>query len=1084
MAIHYEPFLDLIHNLALLVAVAFLFDLAGGRQLEKPPAFRQMILGFAIGVIGITVMLVPWTFAAGIVFDVRSVLLGIAGLFFGLIPTVIAMVMTAAFRLVQGGEGTWTGISVILSSGLIGLAWRRVRLHFLPDMSWRELVLFGLAVHGVMLGLLLITLPWETALQVIVKMLLPLILVYPLGTALLGMLLVNRMRHLRTENQLLESERFARATMDALTAHIAVLDENGTILAVNKAWRDFAEANPPVFQCNCGTTNYLSVCDDARGEDRPQALAFAEGIRAVRSGEKKEFSMEYPCHSSTEQRWFVGRVTRFENPGPIHIVVAHENITERKKAEEELRRHRGQLEELIAQRTLELQERNAELVREVADRQKAEKAIRDSEERFRILVDLAPDIIFRIRDDKTIDFVSSAVSQLGWSPDELTGTPFEAIIHTDDREKVRGVLAEKRTGNRRAKNVEVRLLSRDWQKQDYALSHTFVELSARGYWDVADSEIHRPDKKFLYTLGIARDISMRKRAEADLRESERRMELLKDVASAANAAATIDDVLRTSIEGIARYTDWPVGHVYVADEVQSERLVPTDIWYMRDAERFHLFREVTAQTVFTPGIGMVGRVLAGRKTVWIEDVNAHPGFLRKKLAEDINVRGAFGFPIVVGGKVAAVLEFFSAQTEKPRPTLMNLMDEIGIQLGIVIQRKRTEEELKKLYRAVEQSPATVLITDVKGQIQYVNPRFTLLTSYTPEEAIGKTPKLLSSGIHPNSFYADLWETILSGQEWFGTFCNRKKNGELYWERSSISPVRNENGEITNFVAVKEDITQLLKYEEELKLAKEVAENASRAKSDFLAGMSHELRTPLNAIIGFSEVLKEQFFGPLVEKQEEYVNDILESGKHLLSLINDILDLSKVEAGKMDLDLSRITVEDLIAGGLIMVKEKAARHRISLKRDIASEVENLVIVADQRKLRQVLYNLLSNAEKFTPDGGSIRLSARIVEERPSADAEARNGAPEKSISLLEVSVADTGIGINAENLEKVFDPFFQVEGSRQGKTPGTGLGLPLSRNLIRLHGGDLWVESEGPGRGSTFTFRIPVTEDEKIDRSVD
>lgn len=975
----YGHFIDLINNLALLLIVAFLFDLAAGHRPEKQPVFRQMLLGLAIGVIGITIMLIPWTFAPGIVFDFRSVLLGIAGLFFGWIPAVIAMVMTAAFRLYRGGGGTWTGISVIFASGLIGLAWRHARRRFLPDMSWRELFLFGLLIHIVMLLLLLLTFPWETALKVTEQMLLPLILIYPFGTMLLGMLLVNRMQHLRAEKKLLESERFTRSTMDALTAHITVLDEN---------------------------------------------------------------------------------------------------ITERKRAEEELQRHRDHLEELVAQRTRELHERNAELVKEVADRQKAEKAIRDSEERFRILVDLAPDIIYRIRDDKTIDFISSAVSQLGWRSEELIGKSFEELIHPDDRKKVSDVLVEKRIGSRRAKNFEVRLLDRTQGEQDYAISHSFVEISARGYWDVADSEISRPDKNFLYTLGIARDISTRKKAESDLRESERRMELLKNVASAANAAATMDDLFRMAIDGIAHYIGWPVGHVYVADERQSEKLVPTDIWFMEDADRFHHFREVTAQTVFTPGIGMVGRVLAGRKTVWIKDVSMHPGFLRKKLAEDINVRGAFGFPIVVGGKVAAVLEFFSAETEKPRPSLMNLMDEIGIQLGIVIRRKRAEEELKKLYRAVEQSPATVVITDVKGQIQYVNPRFTQLTSYTSEEAIGQTPRLLSSGIHPKRFYADLWETILSGQEWFGTFCNRKKNGEIYWERSSISPVRDESGAITNFVAVKEDITRLMKYEEELKQAKEGAENANRAKSDFLAGMSHELRTPLNAIIGFSEVLKEQFFGPLVEKQEEYVNDILESGKHLLSIINDILDLSKVEAGKMDLELAEISVADLISNSLIMVKEKAARHRITLERDIASEVKNLVIVADQRKLKQVLYNLLSNAEKFTPDGGSIRMTARIALEPPPAGADPPVADAEKNIPFLEISVADTGIGIANGNLEKVFDPFFQVEGSRQGKTPGTGLGLPLSRDLIRLHGGTLRGESEGPGKGSTFTFRIPLAQNER------
>ena len=256
------------------------------------------------------------------------------------------------------------------------------------------------------------------------------------------------------------------------------------------------------------------------------------------------------------------------------------------------------------------------------------------------------------------------------------------------------------------------------------------------------------------------------------------------------------------------------------------------------------------------------------------------------------------------------------------------------------------------------------------------------------------------------------------------------------------------------------------------------EVANKHKSEFLANMSHELRTPLNAIIGFSEVLKEQFFGPLVEKQEEYVDDILESGKHLLSIINDILDLSKVEAGKMDLELAEISVADLIGNSLIMVKEKAAKHRISIVRDIAKEVENLVIVADQRKLKQVLYNLLSNAGKFTPDRGSIRLTARVTMEPPPSETDPPAHDAANSIPFLEISVSDTGIGIDAENLEKVFDPFFQVEGSRQGKTPGTGLGLPLSRELIELHGGTLWGESAGPGKGSTFRFKLPLARDER------
>jgi signal transduction histidine kinase len=237
------------------------------------------------------------------------------------------------------------------------------------------------------------------------------------------------------------------------------------------------------------------------------------------------------------------------------------------------------------------------------------------------------------------------------------------------------------------------------------------------------------------------------------------------------------------------------------------------------------------------------------------------------------------------------------------------------------------------------------------------------------------------------------------------------------------------------------------------------ESANKAKSDFLASMSHELRTPLNAVIGFSQVLQDQDFGPLNEKQKEYVLDILESGKHLLNLINDILDLSKVEAGKMELQLSPVVVGDLLAGSLVMIKEKAMKHGITLKTDIPEELSHFEMLADERKFKQILFNLLSNASKFTPDGGAITLSARRMAEGKG--------------EVIQVSVKDTGIGIIPENQGKVFESFYQVSGSLTSKTSGTGLGLPLARSFVKLHGGRMWLESEGDGMGSQFYFTLPV-----------
>ena len=229
------------------------------------------------------------------------------------------------------------------------------------------------------------------------------------------------------------------------------------------------------------------------------------------------------------------------------------------------------------------------------------------------------------------------------------------------------------------------------------------------------------------------------------------------------------------------------------------------------------------------------------------------------------------------------------------------------------------------------------------------------------------------------------------------------------------------------------------------------EVAGKHKSEFLANMSHELRTPLNAIIGFSEVLLDKMFGELNAKQEDYLKDIFTSGKHLLSLINDILDLSKIEAGRMDLEPSDFDVPNALANAMTLIRERATRHNIAL--DLAADPQMGEIRADERKFKQILLNLLSNAVKFTPDGGRVEVRAK------------------KEGGTLEVAVHDTGIGIAPEDQQAVFEEFRQVGRHYTNKNEGTGLGLALTKRFVELHGGRLWLESE-PGKGSTFTFTIP------------
>ncbi|MFC2105048.1 ATP-binding protein [Candidatus Bipolaricaulota bacterium] len=280
----------------------------------------------------------------------------------------------------------------------------------------------------------------------------------------------------------------------------------------------------------------------------------------------------------------------------------------------------------------------------------------------------------------------------------------------------------------------------------------------------------------------------------------------------------------------------------------------------------------------------------------------------------------------------------------------------------------------------------------------------------------------------------------------GQYVDVLSRGFMVRDTASEKPVR--------FVGTHVDITERNRILMELQKAKNAAEAASRTKSSFLANMSHELRTPLNSIIGFSEVLVDGTFGTLNNKQVRYQQHILTAGRHLLSLISDLLDLAKIEAGKMVLEPSHCELEVLIRDSLTLIQERATRHALHVALHCEGG-DRPGVLADERKLKQIMFNLLSNAAKYTPDGGSIKVDARSEKDE------------------IVIRVSDTGIGIAREDLERVFEEFEQIDSSYAKTQQGTGLGLALTRRLVELHGGRIWAESEGEGSGSTFTFTLPV-----------
>jgi len=372
----------------------------------------------------------------------------------------------------------------------------------------------------------------------------------------------------------------------------------------------------------------------------------------------------------------------------------------------------------------------------------------------------------------------------------------------------------------------------------------------------------------------------------------------------------------------------------------------------------------------------------------------------------------------------------------------------GTKLIRFIDQSQTEQ--LKLLRAVEQSPVTIVMTDINGTIEYVNPYFTTLTGYSAKEAIGQNPRILKSDETPPETYEALWATILSGNTWRGEFLNKRKDGTFFWEQASISPITDQYGKMTHFLAVKENVTEKKELLQQLTVSKELAEAANSAKSLFLANMSHEIRTPMNGVIGMTSLLLDT---ELNNEQRECTEIIRKSGENLLHLINDILDFSKIEAHMLDLEAInfdlRIMLEDTTDVLAIVAAEKKLELICMIDPAIPSQLKG-----DPGRLRQVLTNLVGNAIKFTAVG-EVAINARLE-------------TTENGVTAIRFSVRDTGIGIPADRLDAIFNPFTQVDGSITRKYGGTGLGLSISKKLAEMMGGEVGIESE-VGKGSTFWF---------------
>jgi len=571
------------------------------------------------------------------------------------------------------------------------------------------------------------------------------------------------------------------------------------------------------------------------------------------------------------------------------------------------------------------------------------------------------------------------------------------------------------------------------------------------------------DGKVTEIEGIVQDITEKRKAEEQLHDYRTRLEdlvrerteellLHQSILGAISEAPSYAAALTSALRLVCEATGSIYGESWIPDS-DGQRLVAGPSWHA-DEKGLDDFAALSRNLAFESGKGLPGRVWASRHSDWIENVpGASPeDFLRLEAAKRAGFASIWAVPVAAADRVLAVLAFGLKTGPERDARAVGLASAIARSIGTLMVRKQAEEEIRKLSLAVRQSPVSVIVTNRRGVIEFVNPRFTEVTGYTLEDVIGRTPNILKSGRQSKEFYAKLWGTILAGNIWKGEFINRKKNGAEYIEQASIAPIVDDEGRITHFLAVKEDVTELIEAQRMAESAREEAESANRAKSAFLATMSHEIRTPMNAIIGMCHLALRTDLNP---RQRDYLARIKESADGLLAIINDILDFSKIEAGKVDIERIDFSLDEVLSAVSLATAAKAEEKGIEVVYEIDANLPD-VLVGDPFHLKQILVNLATNAVKFT-DKGSIRLSMGVA-------AASGNGL------RISFSLEDTGIGMTAEQVAGLFRPFVQADSSTARRFGGTGLGLAICSRLVREMGGRLEVRSEA-GAGSRFFFEL-------------
>ncbi len=621
-----------------------------------------------------------------------------------------------------------------------------------------------------------------------------------------------------------------------------------------------------------------------------------------------------------------------------------------------------------------------------------QKLLRESESKYRLLAENSKDVIFILDLDYNYIYISPSVKELrGFEVEEALRQNLSEVLTPSSYNKIKQVIT----------NITPQLTPLNYKDIiPLSLELEMIRKDKSTVWtEVKASVLVNENNELIGIQGAIRDISKRKLALKELMESREEYRSFFDDDLTGDFIAHVD------------------GYIINCNNAYLKTLGFASLEEAKkyDLKQIHVSHEFRAN--------MLEKIKREKKLIWFEhDLTRTDG---KKIHAIANIIGGFD----KNGELETLKGYIIDDTE----------------------RKKAIEELRKFSRAIEQSSVSIVITDLQGNIEYVNPKFTKVTGYTFQESIGQKSRIMESGIMPDEMYRQLWEALNSDNIWSGEFLSKRKDGTFFWENATFSPIKNEKGITTHFLAVKEDITEKKRYEEELIVTRDKAQESNRLKSAFLATMSHELRTPLNAIIGFSDLIDENLSVPEIIKFCKIINN---SGIHLQNIIDDIFTISLLQTNHSKLIIEEIQISEFFMT-LIQYADIELRNRNKTQLRITIKPDNnaaeIKIKTDKTKLFQVLINYIKNAIEYTEEG---EIEIGYLTDNTN----------------IEFYVKDTGIGIPTDKMDIIFERFRQIDDTHNRTHGGVGLGLSICSEIAKLMKGEIRAESV-EGKGSTFYFLL-------------